>query len=200
MIATSHNGSRRDVLVLLDSPPNFDLISTATVCRIPGVLLVEAKAHRSELKTCGKAFRNSSNLANHRKIGESIAIANHALNEFTLGFKLSRDAFYQVSNRMAWGWRLASLGIPVIVLYLGFVQDAYWPADQFKSSEDWMQAARDYLGKVVPVEAFNRRFQCPAGGSLLISVAALPAVPPSEAGPTTAAGSDRISLAFECRS
>lgn len=61
------------------------------------------------------------------KVGESIAIANHALNVLTSGFKLSRDAFYQISNRMAWGWRLASLGVPVTVLYLGFVKDAYWP-------------------------------------------------------------------------
>jgi hypothetical protein len=106
-------------------------------------------------------------------------IADRALNVFTSGFKLSRDAFYQVSNRMAWGWRLASLGVPVTVLYLGFVQDAYWPADQFISTEDWMQAARDYLGNVVLVEALNRRFQCSPGGSLLISVAALTAVPPT---------------------
>ncbi len=232
MIAANHNGSRRDVLLLLDSPryaevlnsaltgtgtvisagdvhrpigaiddreyelpefsreylngrfeyqqiaepawwivkrnartrtPNFDLISTATVCGIPGVLLVEAKAHHGELETCGKAFRSSSNLANHQKIGESIAIANRALNAFTSGFKLSRDVFYQVSNRMAWGWRLASLGVPVIVLYLGFVQDAYWPADQFKSSEDWMQAARDYLGKLCPWRRLTGPFSVPQG-------------------------------------
>ena len=35
-------------------------------------------------------------------------------------------------------------------------------------------------------------FQCSAGGSLLISVAALPAVPPTLAGPTTAAGSEDL--------
>ena len=87
--------------------PNFDLISTATVCGFPGVLLVEAKAHHGELETRGKAFRSRSNLANHQKIDESIAIANRALNAFTSDFKFGRDASYQASNRMTWGWRLS---------------------------------------------------------------------------------------------
>lgn len=246
MSATNHDGSRRDVLLLLDSPnyieslnsalvgtgtvisagdvhrpmrvaddreyelpefsreyldgrfdyrqiaepawwivkrnarvrtPNFDLISTATICGMPGVLLVEAKAHHGELETCGKSFKSTSNLENHQKIGASIELANRALNAIAPGFKLSRDAFYQVSNRIAWGWRLASLGDPVTVLYLGFVQDRYWPKDQFESNEDWMQAARSYLGNVVPVDVLDRRLQCSERGSLLISAAALPAMP-----------------------
>jgi hypothetical protein len=205
MTMTSHNGSRRDVLLLLDSPgyigalnsalastgtvvsgndvhrptdssndkeyelpeycrehmagcfeirdirepvwwivkrtrfvrtPNFDLISTATVAGEPGLLLVEAKAHHGELETCGKSLKSNSNPENHQKIGESIGEANRALNAITPGFKLSRDAFYQISNRIAWGWRLASLGVSVTLLYLGFLQDPYWPSDQFQSPED----------------------------------------------------------------
>jgi hypothetical protein len=247
MIATNHNGSRRDVLLLLDSPnyieslnsalagtgtvisacgvhrpigsvddreyelpefsreyldgrfeyreiaepawwivkrnarvrtPNFDLISTATICGMPGVLLVEAKAHHGELETCGKSFKSSSSPENHQKIGASIELANRALNGIAPGFKLSRDAFYQVSNRMAWGWRLASLGVPVTVLYLGFVQDPYRPKDQFESNEDWRQAARRYLGNAVPVDVLDRRLQCSEHGSLLFSAAGLPATPP----------------------
>jgi hypothetical protein len=249
MIATNHNGSRRDVLLLLDSPnyvealssalagagtlistgdvyrpmgaaddmeyelpefsreyldgrfeyrqiaepawwivkrnagvrtPNFDLISTATICGMSGVLLVEAKAHHGELETCGKSFKSSSSLENHQKIGASIELANRALNAIAPGFKLNRDAFYQVSNRIAWGWRLASLGVPVTVLYLGFVQDPFWPKDQFESNEDWMRAARSYLGNVVPVDVLGRRLQCSERGSLLISAAALPATPPAQ--------------------
>ncbi|MCC6394690.1 MAG: hypothetical protein IT167_29105 [Bryobacterales bacterium] len=158
--------------------PNFDLISTATICGKPGVLLVEAKAHHGELETCGKSFKSSSSLENHQKIGASIELAHRALNGIAPGFKLSRDGFYQVSNRMAWGWRLASLGVRVTVLYLGFVQDPYWPKDQFESNEDWMQAARSYLGNIVPVDVLDRRIQCSERGSLLISAAALPAPPP----------------------
>jgi hypothetical protein len=159
--------------------PNFDLISTATICGKPGLLLVEAKAHYGELETCGKSFKSSSNPANHQKIGESIDLANRALNDISSGFKLSRDAYYQISNRVAWGWRLASLGVPVTSLYLGFVQDPYWPSDQFESSEDWLEAARKYLGNVVPVEILNRRLDCSTAGSLVVTAAVLPAVPPS---------------------
>jgi hypothetical protein len=157
--------------------PNFDLISTATVSGEPGLLLVEAKAHHGELETCGKSFKRGSNPENHQKIGESIVKANRALNHVNPGFKLSRDASYQISNRIAWGWRLASLGVPVTVLYLGFLKDSYWPCDQFKSAEDWMKAARRYLGNVIPIEILNCRLPCSDKGSLLISTAALPAVP-----------------------
>lgn len=247
MSTTNHNGSRRDVLLLLDSPyyvlalnsalagtgtvvaaddvhrpighaddreyqlpefsreylqvqfeyrqieepawwivkrnarvrtPNFDLISTATVCGMLGVLLVEAKAHHGELETCGKSFNRNSNLENHQKIGASIDLANRALNGIAPGFKLSHDAFYQVSNRIAWGWRLASPGVPVTVLYLGFVRDPYWPKDQFESGGDWIHAARSYLANVMPVDMLDRRLQCSERGSLMIRAAALPAIPP----------------------
>jgi len=156
---------------------NFDLISTATVCAEPGILLVEAKAHYGELETCGKSFKSTSNHDNHQKIGESMDKANLALNAISPGFKLSRDAFYQISNRVAWGWRLASLGVPVTILYLGFFKDPYWQSDQFQSAAGWMTAARTYLGNVVPPEILNRRLPCSHQGSLLIGVAALPAVP-----------------------
>lgn len=160
--------------------PNLDLLSTATIEGQPGLLLVEAKAHHGELETGGKAFKQGSNAENHRMIGESIGLADRALNGICPGFRLSRDAYYQISNRVAWGWRLASLGLPVTVLYLGFVNDPYWTRDMFRSTEDWTRAARGYLGNVIPVEALNRRLACSEGGSLLISAAALPAIPPDE--------------------
>ncbi len=156
--------------------PVFDLLSTAAIDGKPGVLLVEAKAHHGELETCGKSFKSSSSPVNHDKIGESIALANQALNAIEPGFQLSRDAFYQVSNRVAWGWRLASLGIPVTLLYLGFVRDPYWTRDPFTSGEDWMMAARRYLSNVVPADALARRLPCSETGSLLIVAAPLETV------------------------
>jgi hypothetical protein len=246
MAATVHNGSKRDVLLLLDSPgyvdainellvgagtvvtetdvrrplgqrddreyelpefcreymagrfdlrqieephwwiakrgrfvrtPNFDLLSTATVCGAPGVLLVEAKAHHGELEIVGKRLKSNSSPENHRKIGESIDLANQALNDITQGFTLSRDSYYQVSNRVSWGWRVAALGVPVTLLYLGFVQDPYWPDDNFRSPADWLNAARSYLGKVVPAGVIEQRMHVCSQSSLVITVGALPAVP-----------------------
>jgi hypothetical protein len=157
--------------------PNFDLISTATIRNEFGILLVEAKAHYGELEISGKRLDKKSYLPNHEKIGESIATADRALNAITPGFRLSRDRCYQISNRVAWGWKLASLGVPVTILYLGFTEDPYWISDPFISSDHWMQAARAYLANVVPSEVLHRRIQCSCKGSLLITAAGLPAVP-----------------------
>jgi hypothetical protein len=156
----------------------IDLISTATVCGRDGLLLVEAKAHYGELETCGKSFRGSSSPENHDKIGESIELANRALNAIEPGFRLQRDAFYQLSNRVSWAWRLASLGLPVTLLYLGFPDDPYWPADdRFSSAAAWADAAGRYLANVVPVGVVGRRLRCSAAGSLSIATGALPAIP-----------------------
>lgn len=157
--------------------PNFDLLSTATIEGSPGILLVEAKAHHGELETGGKPLKQNSSIANHRRIGESISMANEALNAVAAGFTLSRDRFYQVSNRVSWGWRLASLGVPVTLLYLGFVQDPYWPLDGFHTSEEWQDAVRGYLANVVPDHVVGRRLRIGARGSLAIAAGALPAVP-----------------------
>jgi len=37
--------------------------------------------------------------------------------------RLDRDSHYQLANRLAFTWKLATLGIPVVLLYLGFTGD-----------------------------------------------------------------------------
>jgi hypothetical protein len=123
------------------------------------------------------------NPENHEKVGESIEVANRALYVIARGFNLNRNAFCQVWNRVTRGWRLAQLGVPGTVLHLGLVQDPYCSADKFVSREDWMGAARSYLDKVVPVDVLDQRLQCSERGSLLISAASLPAVPPGSQAP-----------------
>lgn len=156
--------------------PTFDLIADASISGAPGLLLVEAKSHHGELETCGKAFGAASNPDNHRKIAESIDLANRSLNAIAPGFRLSRDAYYQISNRVAWGWRLAALGLPVTLLYLGFLNDSYWSSDAFESPADWTSAARRYLGNVIPLEVLGRALPCSAAGSLRILETSLPGV------------------------
>jgi len=157
--------------------PSWDLIATSSIDGRPGLLLVEAKAHHGELETAGKPFGRDSNPANQEKIGESLQLANSALNSICPGFQLGRDSYYQVSNRAAWAWRVASLGLPVTLLYLGFLQDPHWPADPFSSPADWHRAASEYLGHVIPAAALHRRLPCSAAGSLCVTIASLPALP-----------------------
>ena len=62
--------------------PNWDIASTCTIKSKPGLLLVEAKAHVSEL--CPKSDKCSSkNPDNRKQIGRAIAEANEAFQSAT---------------------------------------------------------------------------------------------------------------------
>jgi hypothetical protein len=107
--------------------PNWDLIVTSKIEGVPGLVLVEAKAHEGELCRAGKILRKEASHAsvdNHRQIGTAIAEASAALNGAVPGVRLSHDTHYQLANRVAHSWKLASLGMPVILMYLGFLRDA----------------------------------------------------------------------------
>jgi hypothetical protein len=152
--------------------PNIDFLSTATIESHPGLLIVEAKAHVGELEIVGKRFNKKSSAANHNKIGESIQDANTGLNTVIQGWRLSRDRYYQLSNRIAWAWRLASLGVPVTVLYLGFLNDPHF-ADSFYSGEQWQTSIKDYMANVVPTQSLAQRMPIGANGSLAICAGSL---------------------------
>ncbi len=133
--------------------PNWDIASTCTVSGKPGLLLVEAKAHATELSCAGKTRPATPNgWKNHEKIGRAIAEANAALNELRAGWALSRDSHYQLSNRYAWAWKLASLGVPVVLVYLGFL-NADEMADRgepFRMAQAWAQAVQTHSQGIVP--------------------------------------------------
>ena len=124
--------------------PNWDLASTCTVDGKRGLLLVEAKAHANELSIAGKSLPSTDNgWKNHESIALAIAEANAELERVTTtSWSLSRDHHYQLSNRFAWAWKLVSLGVPVILVYLGFL-DAEEMRDvgtPFRTSDDWITA------------------------------------------------------------
>lgn len=60
--------------------PNWDLASTCTINGHRGILLVEGKAHRAELKEAGKALGNGQN---DEQIERAIEEANQGLNGTT---------------------------------------------------------------------------------------------------------------------
>lgn len=127
--------------------PNWDIASTCTIEGKPGLLLVEAKAHIAELKAddrCGA--RSAKNL---HQISAAIREANDALNLIRPGWGLSHETHYQLSNRFAWSWKLASLGIPVVLVYLGFL-NADKMKNPFKDEQAWEKAVREYADKILP--------------------------------------------------
>ena len=130
--------------------PNWDLASTCRVEGKRGLLLVEAKAHTRELSDAGTDAKNKCNL---KSIRAAIRTANDALESITRGdWNLSKDHHYQVANRFAWSWKLASLGIPVVLMYLGFLRaEEMRAADNclFSNHEDWVDAVRTHTRGVV---------------------------------------------------
>ena len=131
--------------------PNWDLVSTCKVGGSEGLILLEAKAHSGELKSddsCG-----ATEPKNRKRISQAIEEANKALGN---GWLLGADRCYQISNRFAWGWKVASLGVPVVLVYLGFLNAVELP-QPFHDHAAWERRLREYADGCVPKDAWNSK-------------------------------------------
>ncbi len=136
--------------------PNWDIASTCIVESRPGLILVEAKAHHGELEPGGKHERG--NPENDARIRTAIKEANGALEGSFSGWKLSADSHYQLCNRFAWAWKIASLGIPVVLVYLGFLNVTDMPGcNVFRTAEEWTEAIHNYADGIVPRAAWGKK-------------------------------------------
>ena len=148
--------------------PNFDLASTCTIDGRPGLLLVEAKAHELELtkEEAGKPLKASfseNSRRNEEQIGRVIAYASTALTEATgLAWSLSKDHHYQMSNRFAWAWKLTSLGLPVVLIYLGFLNCSEMRdmSPPFASAADWEKAVLCHSLPLFPAGVWGQSWLC----------------------------------------
>lgn len=129
--------------------PNWDLVASATIGGREGLVLVEAKAHQTELSAAGKAARDPGNDAN---IALRVEEASSALGTILPGWRLSAASHYQLANRFAWAWKVVMLGVPVVLVYLGFV-GADEMADRgaaILDQADWERMMADYGAGAVP--------------------------------------------------
>ena len=135
--------------------PNWDIACTASIGGRDGLILVEAKAHDKELKAEGKP--DGGNAANRARIAAAIDEANRGLNAILPGWGLSRDSHYQLSNRFAWSWKIASLGIPVILVYLGFLhaEEMCDVGTPIADADAWVRLVKDYGRGIVPEAAWE---------------------------------------------
>lgn len=160
--------------------PTWDLISTCQIKGGNGLLLVEAKAHESELSTSGKTTSDSAterSKDNHEKIALCIEGACKAMRQHVDDrVSISIEHHYQFSNRLAWAWRLAEHGLHVALLYLGFVGDYKIGTDYFRDADHWQRTTGAYMSGVVPVGLPGRFIDLPGGGSLILLVASLPII------------------------
>jgi hypothetical protein len=139
--------------------PNWDIVSTCTIADRPGLLLVEAKAYHNELEPndcCG-----ATNQENLEQIGAALGNANQGLEAPLPGWRLTRDPHYQLWNRFAWSWRVATLGVPVILVYLGFLNSDEMAdkGQSFQSLADWTGAIRRYADGFVPDRVWDCRLE-----------------------------------------
>jgi hypothetical protein len=146
--------------------PNWDIASTCKIDGVRGLLLVEAKAHDKELSEAGKSKPSTTNSQlNNAQIGQAIAQANSGLSKVTAGWALSRDSHYQLSNRFAWAWKLATMGMPVILVYLGFL-NATEMSDRgqpFDSHQAWQTCIRKHAENIVPEDVWEKRLEIDGG-------------------------------------
>lgn len=125
--------------------------ANALSARKQGLVLVEAKAHVAELNpnvSCG-----AGNERNRNKIVQALRKANEG---FGNGWGLSAEQRYQLSNRFAWTWKLASLGMPVVLVYLGFL-NAYEMGQPFPNHAAWERCLLEYADGCVRRTAWNSK-------------------------------------------
>ncbi len=146
--------------------PNFDIAGTCTIEGAKGLLLLEAKAHSEELnrEAVGRRLGEDASeecKASHVTIDRAIMEARSGLSAATgLDWQISRDSHYQMSNRFAWSWKLADLGIPVVLVYLGFLA-ADEMADQgepFADHDSWDRLAKSHSRPLFPDPVWNQRW------------------------------------------
>lgn len=146
--------------------PNWDIASTCLVRGQKGLLLIEAKAHEVELnkEMAGKKLKSNptdDSLRNHKQSAQAIEEANMGLSEVIPGWKLSRDSHYQMSNRFSWAWKLADLGIPVVLVYLGFL-NADEMADignPFATYSEWKNLVTSHSKPLFPAAVWNQQWK-----------------------------------------
>lgn len=147
-----------------DRTPNFDIASTCMIEGRPGLLLIEAKAHEKELtnEALGRKLTEedpAERRASHRTISNAIAEASDGLAQVTaFSWHISRDSHYQMSNRFAWSWKLAELGVPVVLVYLGFLNAAEM-SDQgplLANDTGWDALMKVHSKPLFPAEVWNR--------------------------------------------
>lgn len=150
--------------------PNWDIVVPATTTAgNPALLLVEAKAHNNEFdgrpkprlkRPTPEAQKRTDE--NHEHVGRAINEAAQALALMHPGIHISRDHCYQLSNRIAMAWKLASMGIPNTLIFLGFTGDREIASDgkYFADDQHWQQSFSDYASSSFPLELLGQDVSC----------------------------------------
>lgn len=166
-----HRRALRRWWLAVDKPvshlPNWDLLATAQIAGREGLVLLEAKAHHAELSAGGKAPSHPDNDA---RIAANIDEASAALKEVSSGWAITSERHYQLANRFAWAWKLALSGVPVVLVYLGFVgaEEMTDRGRPIADDADWAGMMAAYGKGIVPEAVWDAPLDI--GGTPLIAL------------------------------
>jgi hypothetical protein len=136
--------------------PNWDLVSTCRIADRAGLLLVEGKAHLGEFADDSCTATNSDNLS---QIKTALREAMTGWDRLGHACMLSASSHYQLSNRFAFAWKLATMGTPVVLIYLGFI-DAHDMQNRGRrlitSDSQWRDWVVKRSKKTVPLEVWDK--------------------------------------------
>jgi len=81
------------------------------------------------------------------------------------GIAISRNTHYQLANRIAFAWKLATLGVPTVLVYLGFTGDdgIADAGEPFRDHAHWVVEFDRYAHGGVPSSL--REVKVPCGAS-----------------------------------
>ena len=84
--------------------------------------------------------------------------------------RANRDSHYQMSNRFAWAWKLTELGIPVLLVYLGFLraEEMRDRGKLFVDHSEWEQFVKAHSKALFPTDVWNHRWM--VNGQLFITL------------------------------
>ncbi len=147
--------------------PVWDLISTCNMLGRKGLLLVEAKAHQGELDWSGEplhAKAGEQSQSSHDHIRTAVGNISNTLAGICGGkVILDVEARYRLTRRVAWAAFLASQGISVALLCLGFTGDSTVPGF-LKDDAHWQRLMGAYMIGKLSLGLPERRVSFPGGG------------------------------------
>ncbi len=136
--------------------PNWDLACEALYHGDrPALVLVEAKAHVAEF-TNEDGGQGGENDDNRERISEAIGEARDGLSLHLRGVNISSENWYQISNRVAFAWKLATRGIPTVLNYLGFLGDKGISTDPLRDHDHWCNTVLDCTRDILPASLWGR--------------------------------------------
>ena len=130
--------------------PKWDIAASCQIEDKNGLILIQAITHEEEFNADDKCEATGEN---RKGIMKAIEECNKDLNlRLDTHVKLSITSNYQLSNHIAYAWKLANLGIPTVLLYLGYIGDnKNYPNNYIKDHDHWMRILGCFMKGVLPL-------------------------------------------------